>query len=121
MWKITEQQIVKLLDSLKVSKSNRGFRYTISALKMLLFEDRTLLDRMGELYRKVAKRELSTYNQVERALRYEVECVFRDCDNETLDKLFGKHRGRNNRVPNREFLAGLYYALIYSEEETKDE
>ena len=46
MWKITEQQIVKLLDSLKVSKSNRGFRYTISALKMLLFEDRTLLDRM---------------------------------------------------------------------------
>lgn len=105
--------IMTVLNELGAPKSNLGYMYTIDSL-LLMQEDVAYFSKVTALYRKIAKKHNSLSSRVERAIRHEAEIVFSNCDEDTLNKVFGSYRKYNNKVPNKEFLVSLYYYIYYN-------
>ncbi len=103
---MVQEKIEKLLLSLGIPPSLKGFRASVCAIELIL-NDRSALDQITKrLYPEVAKRLGSTANRVERAIRHAVEVMFdhRDYKNitDTLGLEVNVHTGK---YTNSEFLS----------------
>lgn len=101
-----EKNIVKLLLSLGIPPSLKGFRASVYAVEMIL-EDPSVLDQVTKrLYPEVAKRMGSTANRVERAIRHAVEAMFDYQDTEEIVETLGLPTNlRKGKYTNSEFLS----------------
>ena len=106
-------KIVEVMEKIQAPKSNLGFKYIIESVK-LISEDDAYLYKIMAVYHQVAKVYDSTASRVERAIRHEVEMIFLNVNgnDEELNEVFGAYRNKY-KLSNKEFLASLYYYLIY--------
>lgn len=111
--------IMGVLNKLEAPKSNLGYKYIIEAL-LAVGEDETWIDKFTALYEFVGKKCNSTGSRVERAIRHEVELIFTNGNPSVINEVFGSYR-KNNKLPNGEFLASLYYYLFYQKEGSTDD
>lgn len=115
MVKVTTQDVVKLLNKLGAPRSNSGYRYMVEALT-LVSKDESYLQHVTSLYKEVATIVNNTWHNVERSIRYEIEFIFDQGNEEVFTEVFGTYR-KNDKLTNKEFLTSIYYYLIYLQEE----
>lgn len=107
----TVNDMMKTLDKLKAPRANLGYLYTIEALQ-LIYQDLSWSRKITALYRQIGIRYGTTQSRVERAIRYEVECIFQNADKSELENVFGDYR-KNGKLSNKEFLISLSFYLTY--------
>ena len=97
--------IRQLLKELGIPTSVKGYRYSVTAI-MLLMKDPSLADGITkQLYPQTARLCNSTPSRVERAIRHGVECAFNRGDLDVLYGFFGNTVGGYRGKPtNSEFL-----------------
>ena len=101
-----EKNIVKLLLSLGIPPSLKGFRARVYAVEMIL-KDPSALDQVTKrIYPEVAKRMGSTANRIERAIRHAVEVMFDYQDTEEIIATLGLPTNlHKSKYTNSEFLS----------------
>ncbi|WFR56418.1 sporulation initiation factor Spo0A C-terminal domain-containing protein [Anaerocolumna sp. AGMB13025] len=109
-----DKKIVEILMSLKLPMSNLGFKYIVTAVKMVIADESKLRKITGPdgMYGVIAKEYNSTPSRVERAIRHEIEIAFSMADKEVLKKYFGHPDGKET---NKNFIAVLAYQIISQE------
>ena len=105
------ENVMEVLNYIRAPRANLGYKYTITAMQ-IMSENEDYISDAGNLYMEIGKREGSTYSRVERAIRHEVEIIFKNTPDDILDKVFGKYRS-NGKLTNKEFLSALYYYIYY--------
>ena len=108
---MTAKDIMTALNKLEAPKYNLGYMYTIDAL-LLMWEDTSYLHKITLMYQAIGKKHGSTGATVERAIRYEVDCIVTNGNLKVIEEIFGTYR-KNNRLTNKEFLISLYYYIYY--------
>ena len=100
--------IRRLLLEVGVPASLRGYRYSVTAIELLM-QDPTMADGITKvLYPQTAKRHNSTPSRVERAIRHGVETAFSRGDLDVLYGFFGNTVGGLSGKPtNSEFLTTM--------------
>lgn len=103
-----EQVIRQLLLEVGVPTALKGYRYSVTAIALLM-KDPSMADGITKvLYPKTAKLHDSTPSRVERAIRHGVECAFSRGDMDVLYGFFGNTVGGMSGKPtNSEFLTCL--------------
>ncbi|MCQ2550453.1 MAG: sporulation initiation factor Spo0A C-terminal domain-containing protein [Lachnospiraceae bacterium] len=108
----TDRRIHELLLDIGMSPRLLGYRYIVSAVKMIQ-EDPDYLDNITKwLYVDVAKNCSSTPSRVERNMRNAIACAFGQGDYDTINYVFKNSVNPLKGVPsNSQFLATLYYYM----------
>lgn len=111
--------IMKALDKLGAPKSNLGYKYIIDALT-LLSEDASYFRKTTMMYHEIGSRNNSNASRVERAIRHEIELIYKHGNTENIDTVIGTYR-KNGKLPNKEFITSLYYHIYYQEDNSDGE
>lgn len=103
-----ERIIRELLIEVGVPAVIKGYRYSITAIKLIV-ENPEYIDQVTKrLYSAVAKIHNSTYGRVERAIRYGIEVAWEQGDVDVHYRIFGNSvSGEKGKPTNSEFLARL--------------
>ena len=111
-----EDKIVKFLLVLGIKPTHVGFRATVYGLEMIL-KNWDVLDRITkEIYPDVGKRIGITSSQVERNIRYAIECLFQKQDRERVLRILElTPNGSGGRYTNTEFLMACAMKLKRAE------
>lgn len=114
------REIRKLLTELGMPAHLKGYRCTITAIKLLIEKPDTLDSITKDLYPMVAQEHDTSASRVERAIRHGVECVWDRADYETLLSHFGNTISRYKGKPtNGEFLSKCA-EIVQLRQETKN-
>lgn len=97
---VIEKTIREILDELMIKQTCNGYKLIIDAVKIILEADGDIM-MTKELYPEVAKKNKTTSERVERAIRYCLESVTKECNNEYFTKFFPCYNGK---LTNGEFL-----------------
>ena len=107
-----EQTIEQLLLNAGMPTSIKGFRMSVTAIRLIVEKPEIAEGITKWLYPEIAKIHGSTYVRVERAIRYAVEVTWTRCD---PDVLYGYFRNtidpRRCKPTNSEFLTRMAYLV----------
>lgn len=112
-------EIMKALDKIGAPKSTLGYKYIIDAIT-LLSEDTSYFRKITMMYHEIGSHNNSNAHRIERAIRHEVELIYKHGNPENIDKVIGTYR-KNGKLPNKEFLTSLYYHVCYQEDNNDEE
>ena len=105
---MTSFEIEKLVRSLGIGATYRGYSYLNYGIQLCLKDENYLLAISKSLYPEIAKRFRVTDQKVERAIRNAIEVSWSRGNVETFEKLFGYsiQQGKN-RPTNSEYIARI--------------
>lgn len=106
-------EIMKALDKIGAPKSNLGYKYIMDALN-ILSEDTDYFGKITGVYHEIGSRNNSSASRVERAIRHEIDIIYKCGNPENLNEVLGTYR-KNGKLPNKEFIISLYYYVYYQE------
>lgn len=105
-------KVKSILDSVGLPLGTKGYEFIVSAVTMLVHDDRMLLDFSKMLYPLLATKYETSAVLVERAIRYAIEVAWNRGDVEAQHKIFAYTIDMYKGKPtNKEFLARIAEAL----------
>ena len=113
--KITDKQIIKLLDAMNFSKDKIGTIYIIDAMMLAINEsDEYLLNLTGLLYPKIAENYGINPKSVDRAIRTVIKDAFENISANTISDFLGNSLDNEKGYPtNSQFLMSLAEYIRY--------
>ena len=104
--KVSNAQIIQLLNHIGVSYTNKGRRYIIETIQYRIKHPNASFTQ--EIYPAVGEKFQTKGTRVERCIRHEIERCFDIPGNDLLVEIFGLSISlKEGKVPNSEFIDGL--------------
>ena len=109
-----EDVISKVILELGVASHLNGYKYLITAIRLVMEDQHNIKCITKRLYPNVAKEHQTTVSRAERAIRHAIEYAY-DCYKapELFYKIFGNSISRNKgKATNSQFIAGISDYLL---------
>ncbi len=111
---VDQKKVYELLKKLGVSPSNKGYRYTMSAvLNRLEAEEKGKKQSIGDNYRQIMEQYNTTYVSAERNIRFVNQKLFAEATKETIP-FIKEVFGTTDMIANGTFIALLCEYLKYN-------
>ena len=102
-----EKEIIKILGLPGANRLCNGYNYIIYGLVLLLENDGRTLNIIKSLYIDIAKHYNTSWNCVEKNIRYMVKSIWTPLNDELLMRIFNKSAS-DQRPVNKEFFNKMY-------------
>ena len=102
-----ERKVIDVLDLLGASRLYSGYNYIVYGLMLLLEDNKFMLDVIKPLYIDIAKHYNTSWNCVEKNIRYIVKSIWISENNDLLIQIF-KRTALDQRPVNKEFFRRMY-------------
>lgn len=113
-----ERKVIDVLDLLGASRLYIGYNYIVYGLMLLLENNEFMLDVIKPLYIDIAKHYNTSWNCVEKNIRYIVKSIWISENNDLLIQIF-KRTAFDQRPVNKEFFRDMYEYIQNTYEENE--
>lgn len=113
--------IIKTLNSLGANRLSSGYNYIIYGLLLLLEHDQRTLNLIKSLYIDIAEYYNTTWNCVEKNIRYVIKSIWVSDNDKTIKSIFGSSASER-RPTNKEFFQKMHdYIKQYNTYHTRQD